>query len=162
MLFATRAKYPTKKLRSKIGSPTSPIFVKAFDEKGEPYLEQHGEKNVYDIIQSHYDDTRIQSIVARYEAGDNSVLGKIQGFYADLTAQAKNLQEAENAVIKVQAFYDRMPADVKKKYTTLNQFIKAIGTDEMKDILLPKKPEKADNPKPVETPKEVNANAVTE
>lgn len=157
MVFATRTSYPKTRVPSKAGSGVEPIFVKAFDEKGEPYLEKHGQKNVYDIIQAHYDDTRIQSIVARYEAGDNSVLGKVQGFYADLTQSAATLQDALNSSLKVKAFYDRMPADVKKKFDTVQKFVTALGTDELKDMILPKKPEKAEPPKPVETPKEVNA-----
>lgn len=162
MVFATRTSYPKTKIPSKTGSGVDPIYVKAFDEHGEPYLEKHGEKNVYDIIQAHYDDTRIQSIVARYEAGDKSVLGKVQGFYADLTQTASTLQDAMNASIKVQTFYDRMPNDVKKKFDTVQKFVAALGTDELKDMILPKQPQNAEHPKPVETVKEVNASATAE
>ena len=159
MLFNSRTSYPKTKMPSKSGSGVEPIYVKAFDEHGEPYLEKHGEKDIDAVIQAHYDDTRIQSIVARYEAGDNSVLGKVQGFYADLTQSAATLQDALNSSLKVKAFYDRMPADVKKKFDTVQKFVAALGTDELKDMILPKKPEKAETPKPVETPKEVNADA---
>ncbi len=121
---------------SNVGSPTRPIYVKAFDEDGNPYLKEQGVQNIYDIIQAHYDDTRIESIVSRYEQGDTSVLGKLQGFYADMTAQAKNLQEAENAMIKVKALYDRMPKEVKHKFSDLNSFIAAIGSDDLKTMLV--------------------------
>lgn len=140
MKFYSRSKYPKAQLNEK-GLPYEDILVKAYYENGEPYLEKHGHRNNYDIIQAHYDDTRIESIVARFEAGDNSVLSKLQGFYADLTQEAHNLQEAQNAMIKVQAFYDRMPNDVKMKYD-LKSFIQSIGTDELKGMLLPNQEEK--------------------
>lgn len=150
-MFRSRTNYP-KSRPSDSGSATRPIFVKAFDEDGHPYLKEVGHQNVYDIIQSHHDDTRIESIVARYEAGDNSVLGKLQGFYADMTAQAKTLQDAENALIKVQNLYDRMPKEVKHKFSDLKSFIGAIGTDDLKNMLIPAKDDKPGLP--IETNKE--------
>ncbi len=138
MMFACRTSR-RETTPSKSGSPTAPIFVKAFDENGEPYLAEKGVKNIYDIIQSYHDDTRIESIVSRYEQGDKSVLGKLQGFYADMTAQAKTLQEAENAMIKVKSLYDRMPTAVKHKFPDVNSFIGAIGTDDLKQMLTPAK-----------------------
>lgn len=149
-MFASRTNY-RKTTPSNPGSATAPIMVKAFDEDGHPYLKETGTQNIYDIIQAHYDDTRIESIVARYEAGDNTVLGKLQGFYADMTVHAQTLQDAENAMIKVQNLYDRMPKDVKHKFSDVKSFISAIGTDDLKNMLIPATDDK---PSSVETGKE--------
>lgn len=136
MEFACRTKYP-KTLPSESGSGTSPTFVKCFDENNEPYLKEVGVRNDYDIIQSYHDDTRIESIIAKYEAGDNSVIGKLQGFYADLSAMPKDLLTAQNSLIKVKEYYNRMPKPVKDKFDTLEKFIGAIGTNELKSLLIP-------------------------
>lgn len=115
------------------GCKTEPIYVKKVDADGEPHLEQVGEKNIYDIIQAHLDDTRIESLVARYEAGDNTVLGRLQGFYADLTQSATSLAEAENSLIKVENYYNSLPPEIRAKFDTLKKFVGAIGTDALKN-----------------------------
>lgn len=115
------------------GCKTQPIYVKKIDADGEPSLEKVGEKNIYDIIQAHLDDTRIESLVARYEAGDNTVLGKLQGFYADLTQSATSLAEAENSLIKVENYYNSLPPEIRNKFDDLKKFVAAIGTDDLKD-----------------------------
>lgn len=138
MDFFSRSDYP-KSCCTDPGSGTSPSYVKAYDEDGIPYLKEVGVSNDYDIIQSHHDDTRIESIVSRFEAGDSTVLQRLNSFYADLSSMPKDLMTAQNALIKSQNLYNIMPADVKRAYPNLLSFINAVGTDELKAMVSPEK-----------------------
>lgn len=136
MTFRSRVNYP-EAIPTPSGKSFSRVFVKAYDDNGEPYLRDTGQiRHDYDLIQAYLDDTRIANIVARYESGDKSVLAKTQKLYADLTATAHSLQESENALIKVQNFYDRMPVEVKNKFNTFNKFVQAIGGEELSNMLM--------------------------
>lgn len=139
MKFYSRCNRPPR-MRSECGKTTAPIRIMAVDDNGEPYLKIIGTRDVDAIIQSHADDCDINGIVARYEAGDSTVLSSLQGFYADLTQVSCNLQDAQNSMIKVRAYYESMPDDVRKKFNTLTKFLEAIGTDELKSMIVPQQP----------------------
>lgn len=149
MIFRTRTNYPAR-VPTESGLSFSRVLVKAIDEDGHPYVKDTGNvRHDYDLIQAYLDDTKVTTIVSKYEAGDSSVLAKTQHIYADIVGQATRLQDAQNAMIKVQAAYNRAPVEVRNKYTTLNQFMKALIDDQLKVIVPDKAPVPGSDPVPV-------------
>ena len=56
------------------GNILEPQYKERYDEDGRPYLEQVGEVNTYEKIQSYKDEVDPMSILARYEAGDTTIM----------------------------------------------------------------------------------------
>lgn len=143
MIFRSRTNRP-KTTPSNSGSQYAPIHIKAIDENGYPYLADHGQKDLQQVIDSHYEESRIQTIVSKYQTGDNSVLGHLQGLYADISGQPGNLFDSLNALNKVKSQYNRFSDAVKQKMS-FEKFVNALGTDELKQYFVP-----ATNDKPVD------------
>jgi hypothetical protein len=137
MVFRTRTNYSETKATDP-GLPYSKILIKSLDDDGHPCIVDTGQyRHDYELIQAYLDDTKVSTIVSKYESGDKSVLAKTQGLYADITGHASSLQEAKNSLIRVQNFYDRTPIEVRKKFDTLPKFIQALGGDELRQMLIP-------------------------
>ena len=121
---------------SEAGSHMHPIYEMQLDERGHKVLIQTGERDIYEEIQSYYEDTKIENIIAKCAAGDKDILNQRQGVYADITETPKNLMEAQNTIIKLQAEFDKLPVKIKEKFdNSKERFISMFGSDEFMQIL---------------------------
>lgn len=118
------------------GSPMQPIYEMSLDERGHKVLKKVGEKDVTVEIQSYYEDTKIENIIAKCAAGDRDILNQRQGVYADITDSPKSLMEAQNTIIKLQNEFDKLPADIRAKFdNSKERFISLFGSKEFNELM---------------------------
>lgn len=118
------------------GSKMHDIYEMRLDERGHKVLEKVGEEDIYEQIQSYYEDTKIENIIAKCAAGDKDILNQRQGIYADITEAPKNLMEAQNTILKLQNEFDKLPTEIRAKFDNSKEvFIKKFGSKEFYEIL---------------------------
>ncbi len=113
------------------GSRVKPVYSPVYDSNGVLDLEQTGQENLYDYIQSHKDSVDIHKILARFESGDVSALAKVQGMYGDFTDVPKTYAEALNAVISAETTFNGLPVETRAKFNhSFSQFLAQAGSSQ--------------------------------
>lgn len=126
-----RTQYDRTRVVSRSGDSIIPVLSAEVDSDGSFKLVKTGEKNLYAEIQSHRDSTDINLIMKRFELGNDSVLHKTQGFYADIVDFPKTYAEMQQRFLDAQAAFDGLSLSDKEKFNMdVNQFISSIGTEE--------------------------------
>ncbi len=90
---------------------------------GAPYLEEAGTQDLQSLIQSFKDECDIQKLVQRYEAGDFTVLQRVQGIYTDVSGMPENLTEAFSSLEIARNTFDSLPDDRKSLYDSFESFL---------------------------------------
>ena len=88
-IFTAYGDEKPKKIPNKPGNIMEPQYKERYDENGNAYLEQVGEINTYEKIQSYKDEVDPMSILARYAAGDTTVMAN-PGWYIDTSKLPAN------------------------------------------------------------------------
>lgn len=138
-------------------SPHGEIMEKTYgyviNKHGQKVLEVTGETNVYAKIQEYAEETKIENILARVAAGDNTVF-RPDGMYEDITEAPKNLIEARKMMQKLEDTWTGLPQNIREKYDNdVEKFIGAAGNETwLKDMGII----------PTETPKEISKEITTE
>ena len=116
------------------GSREANDYEIQIDKKGHKVLKQVGTHDIYEEIQSYYEETKIENIIARASAGDMNALNQRMGFYADITKSPANLAEAQNAILRLAAEFDRLPTEIRAKFDNSKEmFVHEYGTPEFMD-----------------------------
>lgn len=117
-------------------------YKERYDENGHPYLVEVGQVDTYEKIQSYKDECDIQCILARYAAGDESVLSR-PGWYIDTSGWPRSYTEAMNLMNEAHESFDKLPLEVRKKFgMSFEEYMAKAGTDEWLSIMgLKKEPE---------------------
>lgn len=109
------------------GSPIRTLYGPIFDKQGRMSLEEIGQENLYDYIQSHADSVDINVILKQFQQGDVSVLSRVQGAYGDFTQMPKSFAEALNTLIAAEQYFNSLPVDVRAQFDhNFNQFIASM------------------------------------
>lgn len=112
---------------SRPGDRDKVLYSPVFDERGHMELKEVGRENLYDFIQSHKESCDINVILARFAAGDTSVLAKRQAFYADITEFPTTYSEVINTMHQAQDYFAHLPVEVKAKFGhDFNRFIASL------------------------------------
>lgn len=112
------------------GKPTEPEYQMTIDENGHKILKKTGETNTYNLIQESLEQTKIENILRRAEAGDPYAINVMNGQYLDITDVPNTLAEAQNFVIKASQDFDKLPIDVKRKFDmSPEKYIATFGSD---------------------------------
>lgn len=98
------------------GSREVDVLTPRFDAKGNYTLVKAGVKNLYAEIQSHKDSCDIHLIMERFASGEQDILSKVQGFYADFADMPSTYQEILNAVIAGESTFNSLPVEIKDKF----------------------------------------------
>lgn len=98
------------------GSGIKVVYSPRYSDKGVLDLVATGSENLYDYIQSHKESTDIHVLLERFVNGEDDVLSRMQGFYADVTSMPKTYAEVLNAVIVGEETFARLPIDVKQRF----------------------------------------------
>lgn len=98
------------------GSGIKVVYSSRYSDKGVLDLVATGSENLYDYIQSHKESTDIHVLLERFVNGEDDVLSRMQGFYADVTSMPKTYAEVLNAVIVGEETFARLPIDVKQRF----------------------------------------------
>lgn len=121
--------------------PTGTGTLREYQEeikKGVKGLVFTGLRNVYEMIQMDYEQTKIENILHNALMGDFSALKARDGSYVDATTMPKNLMDAQNLVIRMKTEFDKMPVEVKEKFNnSADQYVEMMGTKEFNDIMSP-------------------------
>lgn len=90
-----------------------------------------GKSNLFEYIQSHADSVDITKILERCALiQDYSMLNRMPTAFMDVTEMPKNLADAYAQVQDAKNFFERMPVEIKEKYSNnFVEFISDIGTD---------------------------------
>lgn len=133
-----------------VSNPGNPIvqeYRAELDKTGREIIRlvPDGETNIYEQIQSHKASTDLQQIINRYFNGDTNALQRSQAIYADITAVPANMHEAVNLMRNAQADFDRLPVDIKAKFSnSWETWISTVGTQDWYDKMQIVKEDKPD------------------
>lgn len=109
-----------------VGSRTRDKFVKD-RTTNPPTLRKVGETDQYGLIQSFKDECDVNRIVARYQAGDTSVLQRVQGLYYDATQLPTEQTEMMNLSALARESWENLPDDFKAKFNNDKEaFVNAL------------------------------------
>lgn len=129
-MFRT-AHVPHDRVYSCAGSRIRPIYSPVFDKNGVMELEQTGQEDLYEYIQSHKDSVDIHMILKRFEQGDVSVLSRVQGAYGDFTQMPTTYAEALNAMISAENYFNSLPVEARAKFGhSFQQFLALMDKPE--------------------------------
>lgn len=124
------------------------LYSPHYTEDGTLELKATGTEDLYEQIQSHKESCDIHEIVNRFVAGDESVLSRAQGFYADASDMPKTWMEVMNSVIAGEHAFNSLPVAVKQQFG--NSFSTWLSSFESPDFA-----EKMGFAKPPQTPDSV-------
>ena len=123
MRFFNRSFY-SERQPSPSGSKEIPEYTLELTSEGVEKLVVCGFRPIYEIIQSSREGACISSIIARWRAGDTSVLQQSAGVYGDFTNIPDNLAECHRAIIKAQNVFNSLPLSERERYNmNLNTFL---------------------------------------
>lgn len=149
-----RTQYERERVRSGVGSKIAKTYSARYDSDGRVVLDETGEKNIYDEIQSHRDSVDIHVLLKRFVNGDQMALNRVQGNYGDFTQFPATYADMLNLVNDGENFFNSLSVDVRAKFNhNFGEFVSAIGTDRWNDALGIKPAPVA--PEPVEPVSEV-------
>lgn len=97
------------------GKIMEPQYKERYDENGNAYLEQVGEINTYEKIQSYRDEVDPMSILARYAAGDTTVMAN-PGWYIDTSKLPANYIEWRNLMNEQKEKFETLPLEIRNKF----------------------------------------------
>lgn len=102
---------------------------------GRKILVKTGERNQYEEIQASLEETKIENILARAAAGDNSVF-RPNGIYSDTSIMPHNMIEAMQQIQDLENMWGGLPTDIRRKYNfSVDDFIARSGSEEwLKDM----------------------------
>lgn len=116
------------------GSPIKVVFSPRYTEDGVLELVETGSENLYDYIQSHRESTDIHVLLTRFANGEEDVLSRMQGFYADVSDMPKTYAEVLNAVMVGEETFARLPVEVKQRFD--NSFAVWLSSMDRSDFSL--------------------------
>lgn len=91
-----------------------------------PILKKVGETDQQALIQSFADQCDVNRIVQRFEAGDSSVLGRVQGLYADVSGYPTDAVSLMNLGAIATSAWDSLTLEEQTKYGSMEAFIDAV------------------------------------
>lgn len=113
-------------------------YQEEIDKKGKLKLVKSGETNVYEIIQSHAEECKIENILHAVAMGDLNALNQREATYCDATTLPKNLMEAQNLVLRMKDEFYKMPLEVRKEFdNSPEKYVNLMGTNEFNEIMAP-------------------------
>lgn len=113
--FEVRLPYSRSVHKAVTGEPFEDAFVLERTKAGSEIV-RNGKINSYAMIQSHADSVSMDVILAKFMAGDTSVINKRHGFYGDVTSLPTNLHELYNDISRAESAFSELPLEVRAKY----------------------------------------------
>lgn len=122
------------KPKSNVGSRLHPVFSPVYDHNGVLDLEQTGEENIYEYIQSHAESCDINVLIARYQNGDPTALSQRQGTFFDATGMPHTYAEMLNAIISAETTFNQLPVDIRAKFGhSFEQFLSQMDSPDFSE-----------------------------
>lgn len=100
------------------------------EETGRQELVKTGETNTYEVIQAHYEQTKIENIIARATLNPELLMQKA-GEYGDYTETPTSLLDAQIKVMGIKNEFDKLPSDIREKFNySLGEYVAKYGSEE--------------------------------
>ena len=132
MSWSTQYRTPVRTL-SNPGNPIQKTYAGSYDENGRLVLQESGEMNLYDLIQSHAESCDIHVIMQRYQNGDVNALSISQGFFGDVLDFPKTYAEALNHMNEMERQFMTFPLEIREKFG--NSFPEFLASSDDPDFL---------------------------
>lgn len=118
------------------GSPIHKTYGGHYDEKGRVVLQETGQENIYDFIQSHAESCDIHVLMKRFQNGDVAALSARQGFYGDVTEFPKTYAEALNSIQEMESRFMELPVETRAKFNhSFQEFLACSGEPDFMEKL---------------------------
>ncbi len=118
------------------GSPIHKTYGGHYDEKGRVVLEETGQENIYDFIQSHAESCDIHVLMKRFQNGDPTALSVRQGFYGDVLDFPKTYAEALNHMHEMEEHFMELPVEIRAKFNhSFQEFLACSGEPDFMEKL---------------------------
>lgn len=98
------------------GERIKKLYSASYTARGVLQLKESGEEDLYGYIQSHRDSVDIHVLVERFNAGEEDVLSRFQGFYADASQMPSTYAEVLNSVIAGENAFASLPVEIKQRF----------------------------------------------
>lgn len=128
MKFATAYNRPVT-IPADTGDGTTPVFEYQMI-KGQKKLIKTGTTSVYDLIQSELEDSKVENIIKRATAGDETALERYATMYFDSTQMPATIAEAQQKIVQIQnEFYD-LPVETRAMFShNADTYVHEYGTE---------------------------------
>ena len=124
------------------GSPKRKTYKAKYGEHGRIVIEETGEINVYEMIQSFKEVTDINNIIAKYVSGDTDVINKKETVFMDLHGLPENYFDAVNQINDAKENFAKLNINVKKLFhNNPDEYVAALCNGSISDILFNSKKE---------------------
>lgn len=122
---------------------------------GHKYIEPNGKTNVYARIQASLEDSKIENILRRAQAGDETALQEAVGHYIDATALPGSFGEMQSQIARAKSVFERLPLEVREKFDfSPEKYIARFGEPDWLEALgIKPEPEPEPEPEPKPTPR---------
>lgn len=125
-----------KFVASVCGDPIRIIYSPQVNKDGSISIVASGKEDFQAYIQSFLSSTDMAYIMASVNAGDLSVLNRMNGMYGDFTKVPKTYAEFLQLQIDAKNTFDKLPVDVKLKFDNdVNKFMVNAGENDWFDKL---------------------------
>lgn len=115
-----------------------PEYLEVIKKDGSKELEEVGQTNIYEKIQSHAEQCKIENILHAAAMGDLSVFNQRETTYADATTLPKSLMEAQNLVLRMKQEFETMPLEVREIFNNSPEmYVNMMGTKEFNEKMSP-------------------------
>lgn len=115
-----------------------PEYMEVIKKDGTTILEETGQKNIYEYIQSFAEQSKIENILHAAALGDLSVFNQRETTYADATILPKSLMEAQNLVLRMKQEFETMPIEVREIFNNSPEmYVNMMGTEEFNEKMAP-------------------------
>lgn len=129
---------PPKRIANESGTEYQNNYQEEIGENGKLHLVKTGKTNIYQMIQSHAEEVKIENILKQVAMGDLSALQQREATYVDATTMPKNLMEAQNLVIRLKDEFYKLPLEVRKQFENNPElYVSEMGTDTFKEKMSP-------------------------
>lgn len=109
------------------GEELENTYAYEVDKKGMKQLQKTGETNVYEKIQMYAEETKVENVIQKVIAGDESVL-RPNNIYADISKHPKDMLEAMEQIHNLENTYNELSNKIKEKYPTIESWVENAGT----------------------------------
>ena len=99
------------------GSKLIPTYQETVNKEGRTILKKSGVTNIYEKIQASLEETKVYNILEQFlQSGDETILKKRQGVYADFSNVPKTEIELQNIVLRAEQEFNALDKDVRAEF----------------------------------------------
>lgn len=125
------------KVTTEEGSPEAPTYEYRIDKKtGRKISVPNGVTNLYNKIQSHLEQSKLENIIKRAMNGEIGALEKANGQYIDISDAPKTMLEAQDMILRIKNEFEELPLETKRAFDfNVEVYVSKYGTNEWLNLM---------------------------